>query len=146
MVQELTMGEVRIPVLLTNIVDQINASTGLLPATDTVRTYTGHAVVDTGAVCSVLPQHVADILGAQVLGQRRAQYADGRSEVVNVVGPLQFEINGRTTLEEALVLGNEVLIGQTVLEKMDWLVDCTNTNRKLVGNPAHQDEQIFMVR
>ena len=138
------MGEVRIPVLLTNIVDQINASTGLLPATDIVRTYTGDAVVDTGAVCSVLPQHVADILGAQVLGQRRAQYADGRSEVVNVVGPLQFEINGRTTLEEALVLGNEVLIGQTVLEKMDWLVDCTN--RKLVGNPAHHDEQILMVR
>ena len=144
MVQEQAMGEVRIPVLLTNIVDQINASTGLLPATDIVRTYTGDAVVDTGAVCSVLPQHVADILGAQVLGQRRAQYADGRSEVVNVVGPLQFEINGRTTLEEALVLGNEVLIGQTVLEKMDWLVDCTN--RKLVGNPAHHDEQILMVR
>ncbi len=138
------MGEIRIPVLLTNIVDQINASTRRLPATEIVRTYAGDAIVDTGAVYSVVPQHVADILGAQVLGQRRAQCTDGRSEVVNVVGPLQFEINGRTTLEEALVTGKKVVIGLTVLGKMDWFVDCTN--RKLVANPAHPDEPILMVR
>ncbi len=138
------MGEVRVEVLLTNIVDQINASNGVVTDVDKVRKYTADAVVDTGAVCTVIPQHVVEMLGVTVLGHRMPQYADGRSEMVDMVGPLLLEIAGRTTLEEALVLGNEVLIGQTVLEKMDLLVDCTN--RKVVGNPAHPDQPILKIR
>ena len=47
------------------------------------------------------------------------------------------EIAGRNTLDEAMVLGDEVLIGQTVLEKLDLFVDCDG--RRLVPNPAHPD-------
>ena len=36
--------------------------------------------------------------------------------------PVLVEIMGRHTSEESLVLGDEVLIGQTVLEKMDHLL------------------------
>ena len=49
------------------------------------------------------------------------------------------------TLEEALVLGDEVLIGQTVLDKkLDLLTDCAN--RRLVANPAHPDQPVSKVK
>jgi hypothetical protein len=54
-----------------------------------------------------------------------------------------FEILGRDTIEEALVLGDEVLIGQTVLEKLDLQADCAN--RRLVPNPAHPDQLVSKV-
>ena len=45
---------------------------------------------------------------------------------------------------EALVLGDEVLIGQTVLEKLDLLADCVH--RRLVPNPAHPDQPVSNVK
>jgi hypothetical protein len=51
---------------------------------------------------------------------------------------------GRDTLEEALVLGDEVLIGQTVLEKLDLLADCAN--RRLIPNLAHPDQPVTNVK
>lgn len=47
-------------------------------------------------------------------------------------------------MEECLVLGDEVLIGQTVLEKTDLLVDCANA--RLVPNPEHPDQPISKIR
>lgn len=48
------------------------------------------------------------------------------------------------TLEEALVLGDEVLIGQTVLEKLDLHADCAN--QRLLPNPAHPDQPATKVK
>ena len=73
-----------------------------------------------------------------------AEYADGRTEAVSVTEPLVVEIDGRNTLEEALILGDEVLIGQTVLEKLDLFVD--SRGRRLVPNPAHPDQSITKVK
>src|SRR5206468_12031410 len=77
-------------------------------------------------------------------GQRVAEYADGRTEAVSVTEPLVVEIDGRDTLEEALVLGDEVLIGQTVLEKLDLFMD--SRRRRLVPNPAHPDQPVTKVK
>jgi len=44
---------------------------------------------------------------------------------VGVTGPLAIEIEGRDTFE-ALVLGDEVIIGQTVIEKLGLLVNCVS--------------------
>ena len=68
----------------------------------------------------------------------------GRTEAVSVTEPLVVEIDGRDTLEEALILGDEVLIGQTVLEKLDLFVD--SRGRRLVPNPAHPDQSITKVK
>jgi hypothetical protein len=38
----------------------------------------------------------------------------------------------------------EVLIGQTVLEKLDLLAD--SANRRLVPNPAHPDQPVSKVK
>jgi hypothetical protein len=137
------MGEIRIKVKITNAVDDELARSGQL-APDKVRTYEADAMVDTGAVMSVIPTHVLQKVGATIRGQRVAEYADGRKDSVGVTGPILFEVHGRDTLEEALVLGDEVLVGQTILEKLDLHADCAN--RRLVPNPAHPDQPVSKVK
>ena len=107
---------------LTNAGDESLVRRGLLKP-EQVRTCEADALVDTGAVRTVLPPEVVSRLGLGVRGQRVAAYADGRKEAVNLTEPLFVELSGRETVEEALVLGDQVLIGQTVLEKLDLFVD-----------------------
>ena len=109
------MGEIRVKVLLTNSVDEALYRRKKLKKS-AVRRYEADAMVDTGAVRSIIPAHVMEALGLMSRGNRVAEYADGRTEVVAVTEPIVFAVMGRDTLEEALVLGDEVLIGQTVLE------------------------------
>ena len=137
------MGEVRVKAKLINAVDEDLVRRGMLQP-EQIRVYEADALVDTGAVRTVLPQHVVDRLGLAVRGQRVAEYADGRKEAVSVTGPLIIDLEGRDTLEEALVLGDEVLIGQTVLEKLDLFVDCQR--QRLVPNPAHPDQPVTKVK
>jgi predicted aspartyl protease len=136
------MGDVRVQVRLTNAFDEALVRQGLLKP-EQARSYVGDALVDTGAVLTVLPAQVAARLGLGVRGQRVAEYADGRKETVDLTEPLVVELEGRDTLEEALVLGNEILIGQTVLGKLDLFVDCQG--QRLVPNPAHPDQAVTKV-
>lgn len=137
------MGEVRSQVLIINAVDEALERRGQITAEE-IRYYEADALIDTGAVRSALPPHVVEQLGVRIRGQRMAEYADGRKESVGVTEPIIININGRDTMEEALVLGDEVLIGQTVLEKLDLLVDCAN--RRLVPNPAHPDQPVTKIK
>ena len=139
----LTMGEVRVKVKLSNSLDAMLARTGRL-AVDEVRTFEGDAMVDTGAVRCCIPESVRDQLGLELATQASAVYADGRSEVVSVTDPFNIEILGRREAETALVLGDEILIGQTVLEKMDLLVDCPR--QRLITNPAHPQGPVNKVK
>src|SRR3954453_9208005 len=117
-----TTGEIRVKVILKNSVDESRWRQGELAA-DQVRTCEVDALVDTGAVRCVVPSQILQQLGAIIRGHRRAEYADGRTETVGMSEPIIFDLIGSDTAEEALVLGDEVLIGQTVLEKMDLLAD-----------------------
>ena len=136
------MGEVRVKARLTNAVDEDLVSRGMLEPAQ-MRTCEANALVDTGAVRTVVPQAVVARLGLRVRGRQVAKYADGRTETVDVAGPLLVEVEGRGTLDEALVLGDEVLIGQTVLEKLDLLVDCQA--RRVIPNPAHPEGPVARV-
>ncbi len=53
--------------------------------------YETEAIVDTGAVRSVLPRHVCDELGVAVVAERVATYAGGRKDGVGLTGPIRFE-------------------------------------------------------
>jgi hypothetical protein len=137
------MGEIRVKVKLVNASDDaLNRARKL--AKKKVRTFEVEAVVDMGAVRSVIPSHVLEKLGVGTRGTRTAGYADGRTESVAVSGGIIFDVMGRDTIEETLVLGDEVLIGQTVLEKLDLLADCAG--RRLIPNPKHPDQPVSMVR
>lgn len=130
------MGEIRIETTLTNGADEELAALGRLPA-DAVRSATVSAIVDTGAVRSVIPRTVLQQLGLSAFDRDEVKYADGRIETVDIVGPIRFHLLDRTTFDDAYLLGDEVLIGQTILEKLDLLADCKN--QRLVPNPAHPD-------
>ncbi len=130
------MGEIRVKVLLTNSHDDTKYRAGEILKAD-IRVYEADAMVDTGAVRSVIPSHVLEKLGVGIRGTRVA-------ESVGMSEGIIFDVLGRDTLEEALILGDEVLIGQTVLEKLDLLADCAN--RRLLPNPAHPDQPVSKVK
>lgn len=137
------MGAVRVKVRLTNAVDEGLVRRGMLRP-EQVRTYEADALVDTGAVRTVLPPDVASHLGLGEFGQQVVQYADGRTEAVRLTEPVSIELEGRRTVEAALVLGDELLIGQTVLETLDLFVDCHG--RRVIRNPAHPDQAVTPVK
>ncbi len=137
------MGEVRVKVKLTNAFDEALARRGQI-GKDEIRRYEADALVDTGAVSSVVPANVMQQLGVLSIGSRIAEYADGRKDRVQLTEPITFDIIGRKTIESAMVLGDEVIIGQTVLEVIDMQVDCNN--QKLIPNPAHPDQPVVKIK
>ncbi len=137
------MSEVRVRARFSNAVDEGLVRRGQL-ADSQVRRVDLDAVVDAGAINCVLPVSVANTLGLARPFQQVAQYADGRQENVDVTEPTLIEILGRKAYEECLVLGDEVRIGQTALEKMDLQVDCRG--QTVIPNPAHPNQPVVRVR
>lgn len=135
------MGEVRVKVRITNSADAQAAQAGRLAA-EKVRSLEVDALVDTGAVRPCIPAPLVERLGVLPFTSSSVEYADGRKEAVGLVDGLRFEIMNRPSSDEALILGDEVLIGQTLLEKMDLLVDCSR--QRLV--PAHPDGPVSKVK
>ena len=131
------MGEVRIKVKLSNVADQAAVAAGQL-SPDQVRTVEADAMVDTGAVRSCIPAPLLERLGLKPYDQVTVELADGRKNEVGIADGVRFEIMQRRSSDDALIVGDEVLIGQTLLEKMDLLVDCTR--QRLV--PAHPEGAI----
>ncbi len=76
--------------------------------------------------------------------QLRNCIPDGKKDTVGVTESLIIDILERDTSDEAMVRGDNVLIGQTVLDKLDLLVDCAN--QKVLPNPAHPDQPVLHVR
>ncbi len=137
------MGEVRVKVRLTNVADASAAAAGQLPVGQ-VRSVDADALVDTGAVRSFVPAPLLERLGIRPYEQRIVEYADGRKDSVGIADGVRFEIMHRKSSDDALVLGDEVLIGQTLLEKMDLLVDCAR--QRVIPNPAHPDVEVSKVK
>lgn len=137
------MGAVRVKVKLTNTIDEELVTRGLL-APSLLRQYEVDGLVDTGAVSLVIPIQLVEQLGLRIRGQRMAQYTNGSEEVIGVTGPVIIECEGRETVVEALAIGNEVLIGQVVLEQTDLLVDCKN--QRLIPNPEHPNYPVAMIK
>ena len=137
------MGEVRATVKLTNSADLALVRRSLMRAEE-VRSLEANALVDTSAVSLVVPSFVAERLGLGRAFKQVAEYADGRREEVDVTEAVRVELMWRQTDENALVLGDEVIIGQTVLEKLDLHVDCRD--RRLLPNPAHPDQPVLKVK
>lgn len=135
------MGEIRVKVRLTNAADIANARRAMIDP-KTVRFVETEGVVDTGAVRMIIPIDVMKRLGVEETEQTIAEYADGRKDTVPVTEGIRIDMMHRGTIDEALVLGDEVLIGQTVLEKLDLVADCRN--QRLV--PNHPNQAVSKVR
>jgi clan AA aspartic protease len=136
------MGQVKTQVILRNAREVVMARLGHL-ASEQVHTYTVEALIDTGATRLTIPPFVADQLGIIRLGHTDAEYADGRVEEVDTTEGIQIEMFGRTAIRDAMVLGTQVLIGVTVLEDLDLLVDCKR--QRVIPPPHRPDQPVFRV-
>src|ERR1044071_9933199 len=95
----LKVGEARVRVKLTNAGDEVLVRRGLL-AQEQVRSYEADALIDTGAVRSVLPIQVVQVLGLPIVGKARATHANDASEDVDITEVVGINIMGRRTTEE----------------------------------------------
>jgi clan AA aspartic protease len=137
------MGEARVKVKIINAGDEAMFRRGNISKQE-VRIFETEALVDTGAIPSVLPIEIVQSLGLEIIRQERATYSNNSSENVDVTEPVTLEMLGRRVTEEALVLGDEVLIGQIALERTDLSVDCPN--QRIIRNPAHTDQLVMKVK
>jgi hypothetical protein len=133
------MGEIRVKIKLSNASDMGLARRGKLPVNE-IRSVELEGIVDNGAVATVIPVHVQQLLGLEIAYDRVAGYAEGRLDTVGVTEPMLMECMDRKTFEEAMVLGTDILIGQTVLEKLDLLADCRD--RRLIPHPGRPNQPV----
>ena len=136
------MGQVHVRVMLTNYREAVLVRLDQ-PDASHVHRYETEALIDTGAVRSAIPAAVADRLGLLRLRRTDAKYADGRVEVVDVTEVFTVEILGREMETTAMVLGEQILLGVTVLEELDLMVDCHR--QRLVPYQGTFDQPVFRI-
>jgi clan AA aspartic protease len=104
------------------------------------------APVDTGALFMCVPQGVATQLGFDVteVRQRVVTLADGSSKSVPVIAPVTIQFENRWYTSEALVLGDEPLMGCIPMEAMDVMVE--PRTQRLVVNPEHPNFAVSVVK
>ena len=137
------MGEVKVTIKIDNAMDVDMARQGLI-AREQIRSVTVEAVVDTGAVRSCIPVDLQEKLGLATIRHINAQMANGATESVALTQATYIDIMDRVATESFLVLGSEVLIGQTALESTDLLVDCNR--QRVITNPAHPNSAVIRIR
>lgn len=94
------------------------------------------ALVDSGAVFMIIPEHIAIQLGYDLeeVSRREVILADGSRKSVPMVGPLRVHFAGRYCDLSALVFGDEALFGAVPMEMMDLVVH--PATQTLTVNPA----------
>jgi hypothetical protein len=104
----------------------------------------GRGIVKPDSIMSFIPSRLLKQLGVSIRGQRFIEYPDGGKAKVGISFPIVFEIMGRDTIEEALIAGDDLVIGSTILSKLDLHADCAG--RRLLPNPAHPDQPVTKVK
>ena len=137
------MGEVKATVTINNAMDVAMSRRGMIPR-DQIRSVTVEAIVDTGAVRSCIPVDLKEKLGLETIRHINAQMANGQTESVELTEATYIDIMDRVATESFLVLGSEVLIGQTALESTDLLVDCNR--QRVITNPDHPNSAVIRIR
>ena len=138
------MAEANAKVSLTNLMDRLQASVRSDCGPFVIRSVSLQAVFKPGEVYSRISPLVARSLGVEELRKHEIRRTDQSGKLEVIVVPLQFESYGRTTVDEAVVLGEgeEVLIGRTVLNKLDLVVDERGT---VMPNPSHHGLHVVRV-
>jgi clan AA aspartic protease len=102
------------------------------------------AVVDSGAMDLVVPEHVAVQLQLRDLRSREVTLADGSRRMLRYVGPIMVQAQGRDCVTGALVMGDQVLLGAIPLEAMDMIVH--PREQRLMPNPENPNVPGAMVK
>lgn len=103
-----------------------------------------NAVVNTGALDLVVPEHVAIQLQLTDLKPREVLLADGTRKTVRYAGPIKIEMQGRDCVTAAAVMGDQVLLGAFPMEVMDVIVH--PRTQQLVPNPESPNVPLFIAK
>jgi len=137
------MGMVYAKLKLLNAIDVGLFKRGMLEE-DKIRHVEVDAMVDSGATTIVLPKSLCEQLGLDYVQTRDVELADGKAQKAEIVGPVEIRFDGRLSVTNAVVLGNEVLLGSIPMEEMDVVVD--PKRRSLIVNPEHPDSARMKVK
>ncbi|MGE4170572.1 MAG: clan AA aspartic protease [Candidatus Margulisiibacteriota bacterium] len=104
------------------------------------------ALVDTGATFMCVTPEMATQLGFDTaeVSTHVVTLADGRQIKVPRIAPIEIAFENRTYVTEALVLGNEALMGVLPLEAMDLVVD--PLKQRVVVNPEHPNFPVALAK
>ncbi len=104
------------------------------------------ALVDTGATFMCLTEQDAVQLGFDLseVSQQVVTHAEGRQRKVPKIAPIEIAFANRNYVTEALVMGNEPLMGVLPLEAMDLMVD--PLRQQLVVNPEHPNYPVALAK
>ena len=105
-----------------------------------------NALVDTGATFMCVTEEMALQLGFDIteVAGHVVTLAEGRQIKVPRIAPIEIGFGNRSYITEALLLGNEPLMGVLPLEAMDLMVD--PLRQQLVVNPAHPNFPVALAK
>ena len=102
------------------------------------------ALVDTGAIDMVIPEHIAIQLQLTDLRQREVVLANGERKMVRYMGPIKVEMMGRDCVTAAAVMGDQVLLGAIPMEAMDIIVH--PRSQQVRPNPDSPNIPMFLAK
>ncbi len=105
-----------------------------------------NALVDTGATFMCVTEEIALQLGFDIteVRQQTVTLADGHQRKVPKIAPIEIAFANRNYVTEAVVLGNEPLLGILPLEAMDLVVD--PRQQALIVNPQHPNYPVALAK
>ena len=104
------------------------------------------ALVDTGITFICVSEEVALQLGFDIgeATQQVVTLADGHQRKVPKIAPIEIMFGNRSYVTEAVVLGNEPLLGVIPMEAMDLIVD--PRQQVLIANPQHPNYPVALAK
>lgn len=102
------------------------------------------ALVDTGAIDMVIPEHIAIQLDLKDLNPREVILANGDRQKVRYVGPIKVEMMGRDCVTAAAVMGDQVLLGAIPMEAMDLVLH--PRSQTIRPNPESPNLPMFLAK
>ncbi len=110
-----------------------------IPEAERAQDVVCEALVDTGASELCLPADIVESLNLIEVGRTRVQTADGGQYFYRLMGMVEVEVQGRSSIVQAVELpwGSRALLGAFPLEGMDWHI--SPREGRLIPNPAFPD-------
>ena len=92
------------------------------PKRPDIAPFKADALVDTGSVYMVIPEHVQVQLQLEEQSKKEVTLADGSRQLIPYVGPVEVRFKNRLAYVGAVVMGDEVLLGAIPMEDMDLVL------------------------
>lgn len=107
-----------------------------------IEEFTVSALVDTGALDLVIPEHLAIQLRLNDLKPREVHLVDGSRKLARCAGPIKVEMMGRDCVAAAVVMGDQVLLGAIPMQAMDLIVH--PRSEQVMPNPESPNVPSFL--